>query len=968
MKRPIAFLLGTFVFLLTLYLALPKKTWHLSFENGKEAYEENEEFENGEHENEEEKESGIAGQMMQWFTSRAYPDPYYLNDKYMNGWYQAQALRNQQIALRGNQALSGMWNAIGPDNGIGGRILSIAIDPTNSNKLFAGSASGGIWKSTTAGSSWSAVTTGLPVLGVSSIIIDPANANIIYAGTGEVYRIDSVSGTPLPGNTGFNVWKTRGTYGIGIIKSTDGGTTWSQVLTRSTNQLFAVQTLKFDPSNSNTVYACATDGLYRSANSGSTWTKIFDVTYVTDVVINGTNIVASVGNLGNTVKGIYKSTDNGTTWSKITTGLPASFQGFIKMSWLSSDPNTIVASIGVSEAAGVNELYRSTNFGTSWSVLSSSTHTQWQYWSAHDVAINPFATDSLIFGGVDCFRYKISTAGKSAAFTMHDDIHDVQFVTTQRGTAYVCGDGGIYKTTNGGSAWSAINTGLQATQFYASIGVSTTDANLYVGGLQDNGQVVFNGSAWSTVGGVGGDGAACGIDPSNDNNMLVSRDARGVYRSTNRGGTASSVASYWGSVADSRTAFVAPLAYSKSSPSIVYLASDNLHRSTTGGTSFSNNAYSTATNYIDAQRKTAIALAVSPINANKVYVSVSNFAQYDNDADNIYVTGNPNVLKTTTGNTPFTSIMGSGGNTLPNRFVMDFAIDPVDDNIVFAAVGGFGTSHIYMTSDGGTNWTAVGTGLPDVPFNAVLIDPVDPNIIYAGGDLGVYVSPNRGGAWYDFNNGMWDAVQVVDLQATSDNQLLAATHGKGLFRGVRYSGTLPATVLSFTGQALPSANKLDWKVAQELNVLKYEIERSNDGNSFQKTGSVAAINSGNYNYTDASVNNSSFYYRLKIVDNDGSMRYSEIVYIRRSSNTRVKVMANPFTDQLRLQFSVPQNSKVQINLYDGAGKLYRSQNTNVPAGQTIYTVDNLSLLPAGSYYLEAIINNQRWREKLVKNK
>ena len=79
-------------------------------------------------------------------------------------------------------------------------------------------------------------------------------------------------------------------------------------------------------------------------------------------------------------------------------------------------------------------------------------------------------------------------------------------------------------------------------------------------------------------------------------------------------------------------------------------------------------------------------------------------------------------------------------------------------------------------------------------------------------------------------------------------------------------------------------------------------------------------------------------------------------------------MANPFTDQLRLQFSVPQNSKVQINLYDGAGKLYRSQNTNVPAGQTIYTVDNLSLLPAGSYYLEAIINNQRWREKLVKNK
>src|SRR5690606_19731383 len=179
----------------------------------------------------------------------------------------------------GAKNLNGMWNSIGPSTTIGGRILTIAVDPSNNQKLFAGSASGGIWKSTNGGTSWTSVSTGFPVLGVSSIIIHPTNSNIIYAGTGEVYRIDSAGSTPIPGNTSFAVWKTRGTYGIGILKSTDGGNTWSQVMVKSTPEMFAIQSLRFDPSNPNTIYAAATDGLYRSTNSGSTWTKLFNITY-----------------------------------------------------------------------------------------------------------------------------------------------------------------------------------------------------------------------------------------------------------------------------------------------------------------------------------------------------------------------------------------------------------------------------------------------------------------------------------------------------------------------------------------------------------------------------------------------------------------------------------------------------------------------------------------------------------------
>lgn len=957
MKKPIIKLLGLVILIVLAIIASPLKKsigTITKIENGSE--EENEEAE---------KETGVAGQMMSWFTARAYPDPYYLNDKFMKGWQQAQEIRSQQVASRRGRLMSGMWNSIGPNNTIGGRILTIAIDPTNSNKLFAGSASGGIWKSTNGGANWSSVTTNLPVLGVASIIIHPTNGNIIYAGTGEVYRIDSTSGTPNPGNTGFNVWKTRGTYGIGILKSTDGGATWTQVLNRSTSQLFGIQTLKFDPSNSNTVYACATDGLYRSTDAGSTWTKILNLTYVSDVVINGTNLVASVGNLGNTVKGIFKSTNSGTSWTKITSGLPASFQGFIKMDKVTSDPNTIVASIGVSKTS-TTELYRSTNFGSTWSSLSGSGHTSYQYWSAHDVAINPSNTNELVYAGVNTYLYTIGSGGTGIGSNIHADVHDIQFDPSNSNTLYVCSDGGIYKSTNGGSGFSAINNGLGATQFYASIGVSTTDPNFFVGGLQDNGQVYYNGTSWTTVSGVGGDGAACAVDPSNDNYVLVSRDARGVYKSSNGAVSASNTATYWGSVADSRTAFAAPLAYSKSNSAIVYLGSDNLHKSTNGGNSWSNNAYSTATNYIDARRKTAITLAVSPTNSNKVYASVSNFAQYDGDVDNLYVTGTPNVLKTTTGNTPFTSIMGSVGNILPNRFVMDFAISKTNDDSVFAAVGGFGSSHIYVTGDGGVNWVSKGVGLPDVPFNAIVFDPLNPKVIYAGGDLGVYASPDLGNTWYDFNNGFWDATQIVDLQVSADNQLIAATHGKGVFKGALFSGVLPVTIVSFTGQVMANTNKIEWKVAQELNVWHYELERSTDGNYFKKTATIKANSSTDYKYDDAVPDGTSYYYRLKTVDNDGSYKYSDIIYLRRTAKNEFRVMNNPFNNDIRIQFSLAQNSKGQINLYNAEGRLVRKESANMSSGQFIYTMNNLSALPAGAYFVEAIVNNQRWKQKLLK--
>jgi hypothetical protein len=196
---------------------------------------------------ESERESGADKQMSSWWWSRAYPDPEYINEKFYNGWLHAREMKNPRFHYQANgpensnntNVFSGNWRAIGPDQNIGGRILSIAIDPQNGNNIFIGSASGGIWKSTTGGVgaiAWKPVRTGFPVLGVASIIINPVNPKIIYAGTGEVYRSDT-------SNIGFNVWKARGTYGVGILKSIDGGTSWAQILNRRLSNLFGIQML-----------------------------------------------------------------------------------------------------------------------------------------------------------------------------------------------------------------------------------------------------------------------------------------------------------------------------------------------------------------------------------------------------------------------------------------------------------------------------------------------------------------------------------------------------------------------------------------------------------------------------------------------------------------------------------------------------------------------------------------------------
>ncbi len=916
----------------------------------------------------EEEENGADKQLTMWFQSKGYPNPNNLNEKYQAAWQQYLEIKKKRTKFD-SRIEAANWTSLGDVSTIGGRIICIAIDPNNSNNLWAGSASGGIWKSVNAGSSWTSVTTNMQVLGVSSILIDPSNSNVIYAGTGEVYRVDT-------SNIGFSVWKTRGTYGIGIIKSTNGGATWSQVMTKTTNQLFGIQMLEFDPTNSNTIYACATDGLYRSVDNGTNWSQILSKIYVTDVAINPANtdqIVVGVGNMVNLDKGIYRTTNGSNAspaWSKISSGLPASFTGYIRFDNVGS--TRLYASIA--GAAGGNELYLSTDFGANWFAKTGSGHCSFQYWYSHDLAINPSNTNDILMGGVDFYRYTSSnptTGGSRATVSsgsspVHSDHHDVEYDPNNNSIIYIAGDGGVYKSTNGGASWASSNSGLRATQFYASFGVHPTNANIMIGGLQDNGVVRYNGTTWSTA--FGGDGGACAIAP-NGTTVLASNDARAVSRSTTgTTGGFGSVLSSWAFTGDDRTAFMAPLAISKSDGNYMYVASDNIHRSTTGGASgsWSNSAMS-STNYIEQQRKTAITLAVSPTNRDKVYVSTSPIAQNTSN-DYLWVNGQPNVLRSTTPSvTPYTSIKG----TLPDRFVMDFAISSNNDDSVYAVLGGFGTSHVYLTANGGATWISRGAGLPDVPFNAIVIDPVNKSTIYAGCDFGVYVSPDRGQTWIDFNTGFWDATLVMDLQIDANNKLVAATHGKGVFRSDLYDNSvLPATLLDFSGNGYPGYNQLQWKVAQEQGLDHYELERSTDGSVYTKVATVVSQNQTAVTTYSQQDNTSLFetYYRLKLVDIDGRFTYSSVVFIRKTNTkNEFSVMGNPFGNEIVLKYKLSNSQKVYVQLFNVTGALVRKEEYAATAGTGIYTITGVQQLNSGIYLLKIESGGDRQTIRLMKN-
>ena len=702
-----------------------------------------------------------------------YPYDRIPEQAYFRAWETHQQMPQAPVAERG----IGPWETMGPVNR-GGRTLTLEFNPQNPNTLWIGTASGGLWRSYTQGlgaEAWEYVETDFPVLGVSSIAFPPADSMTIYIGTGEVYNYQAAG-------TGAAYRSTRGSYGMGILKSTDGGISWAPSLDWSYDQNRGIWAIKIDPENSDIVYTATTHGVYKSTNAGGSWTQVLDVPMANDLVIHPENtdlLVAGVGNLGSPDRGIYRSTDGGQNWTEITQNLPQDFQGKIQLNFAPSNPDILYASIGngFTFNDGASWLCRSTDFGANWAVVNQEAYSRWQGWFAHDIDISVDDPDELVVVGITAWRTTdggqtlVEEAGggigpanpdpgdNSFGDQVHSDCHDVKFHPTDPNIVYVTSDGGVHRSIDGGQTYQFANGGLQNCQFYNGFSSAALDPDFCLGGLQDNGTIFWNGDdTWTVI--AGGDGSWSAINPEDPNTFYVSSQ----YLNVNRFRPEEEW-TYMEIPETSGPVFIAPYMICPTDGDIIYAGSGGMAKTTDGGDTWelTNDGQS-----LDGNPVLSIGVSTNP---DVVYCATAPTSIFGGSRGNVFVT--------LTGGEYYTYQTG----ILADRYPMDIAVDPTDDATAYIVFSGFGSGHVFKTTDYGANWSDISSNLPDLPTNAVVVDPLYPDHIYIGNDFGVYVSTNGGESWESFQSGLHSATMIFDLVISPLNRKLrAATHGSGAYQ------------------------------------------------------------------------------------------------------------------------------------------------------------------------------------------
>jgi photosystem II stability/assembly factor-like uncharacterized protein len=710
-----------------------------------------------------------AYEALNWFArQRAYPAK-----DIPRGAYLRANERRKQLLQATNRSHVTPWESRGPWN-TAGRTLALAFNPQNDRTLYAGSASGGLWRSYAQGEgvSWERVPLGFPVLGVSSIAFAPNDSMTIYIGTGEVYNFAAAG-------TGAAYRSTRGTYGVGILKSVDGGVTWTKVLDTPYQEQMGVWAVRVAESNPDHVYAATTHGVYISEDAGQTWDQRLDVVMATDIVISPDDenlAIVGCGNFGSDGRGIYRTTDGGLNWTQATDIINA-FNGKIQLAMYQNDPDIVYASIGNGFGFddGASWLWRSEDGGASWTLRSTEDYSRWQGWFAHDVAISPDDPDVITVIGIDVWHSddggttlnKITFGGivfgtppigepeDTTGLFSHSDHHEVIYHPTNPDIILLGNDGGVNRSTDGGVSYATVNGGYQTTQFYNGFSVSPIDPEFTMGGLQDNSTIIYTGDeAWRKT--FGGDGSWTAMHSYDPEIVFASSQNLNMGISGDGGLNWTGIAPPHGNGA---TAFIAPYVISPSDPEIIYAGRATIYKTVDLGATWE--ALNGPLN-----GDPAFSMAISPYNSDVCYVGLAPLAS-------------PASVWVTQDGASWTDI--SSG--LPDRFPTDLAVDPMDHATAYCTFSGFGTGHLFKTEDFGASWTDISTSLPDIPGQSVIVDPLMEDHIYYGDDFGVYFSPDGGVNWESFSDGLPEAVIAMDLKISpQDRMLWIATHGNGTYR------------------------------------------------------------------------------------------------------------------------------------------------------------------------------------------
>ena len=682
------------------------------------------------------------------------------------------------------------WTLIGPQ-GIGpstasgsppsaGRVSALAVDPTNASIVYLGGAQGGVWKSTDAGTTWIPKTDSQASLAIGSIAIDPGSCNpapckVIYAGTGE----ENFSGDSY--------------YGTGILKSSDGGDTWTLIGASSFQNPSGggarIGAIAIQPSNSQTLLAASTGGVYRSTDAGQTWTRVQGGSAATDVLFdpaNGNVAYAALGAIfGAQSNGVYKSTDGGATWARADAGtgkLPTSNVGRIALAVAPSSTNILYAAIQNTNPFGsFLGLFKSTDSGANWTPLTNAPNfCGTQCW--YDIIIRVYPTDpgTIFAGGVPRLlrssdggiTWVDASTGFSGA-TVHTDHHALVFSNPAIGPVklYDGNDGGVWRSDNPAALIPGtydlidLNATLAIAQFYPGQLIHPSSENIGIIGTQDNGTLSYTGNPmWTVI--TGGDGGWTVLDKPMPSTVFTSCQDFCSFRSFFNGGVGTfSVLPMNGIDMTDHVDFIPPYVGDPRTSGRIYFGTFRVYQSNDYGDS-----WTAVSPDVTGGSGVISAMAVAPSNPDVLYA----------------VTTRGKIQRT------INATAGASANwtdlaaaNLPLRAATQVAVNPSDPNTAIVSFSGFGTGHVFLTSNGGVTWSDIsGTGmgaLPNMPVNDVVIDPdssLASRTFYVGTDIGVFFTSDGGTTWSPLGTGL-PHVAVFSLGIRKESRTIrAATHGR----------------------------------------------------------------------------------------------------------------------------------------------------------------------------------------------
>ncbi len=843
-------------------------------------------------------------------------------------WQQGRALQRPGPGQTNTILSTGNWIELGQfskptgyDAGVG-RVDFIKFNPTNNNIAYVSTPDGGLWKTTNVSAalpSWTTNADFLPVIGTSELAIAP-DGNTMYVATGS-WEGDKRSG--------------------GILKSTDGGTTWNTTsVTFAATDNYFIRRLQMDPTNPLIMMAATDGGIFRTTDGWATNSlTTLDGNYnIQDIKFKPTdhNTVYASGKTGLNTSVFYKSTDNGVTWATITSGLPLSSDvSRIILAVTPADPNYVYALAGNADG-GYKGLYRSTNSGNSFTAQSTSPNilggdvpaagTSGQ--AGHDlaIAVSPTDVDMVTIGGISQWRSTnggvnwniltywfgadpLNPGGNPVAPYLHADVQSIQYMPGSSTTLFTSSDGGIYRSTDNGVSWTDISNNLRISQ-QTDVANSGTTAGLIVNGLQDIGTVKTNSGVSTYIG--GGDGESSFIDRTNDLNIVTS-DPNGNHRLSTDGGTIFNDLN--GNGLPAGTEFFSPILQDPITSTTCYAAGrPDLYKST---------------NFLAAPSHTWTSIG-TPSGTGSIF----RFAIYPANTQIIYTLKADAVSKTINGGTSWTNVTGS----LPvgSASIRNITISNTDPNKVWVVFSGYSAGDkVYKTINGGASWTDVSsTSLPNIPINTIVYrNNSATDEVYIGADIGVYVIDNTMSTWALFFTGLARSI-VTDLEIFyPTGKIRAATYGRGSWESDLNSIVLPIDLVKFD-VTLKGKNDalLQWQTATESNTKGYEIEMAQNILSSYKyisfvQGKGNSSTLTNYQTVVPNLAPDTYYFRLKMIDLDGKFKYSSTQILKVSADDIVRIYPNPSKDGfVFIELATPANKKINIKVMNASGQVVNNKD------------------------------------------